>query len=173
MNPQRLSSSMYYELTDHFEVEADAAKTWAFFSQAENLPDITPPSLGFRIVTPTPIVLKRDALLDYTIKWSGVRLKWRTLIIDWQPPHTFIDLQIRGPYTLWHHQHTFTPSDDGGIRCEDRVIYKLPFGILARPIHGLIVRKQLLDIFRFRRKVIADRLGWKRSFQEVEIRRLG
>jgi len=164
--------AMYYELTDHFIVKAGEKETWDFFSTAENLPAITPPWLAFKILTPEPIRIEGDSILDYTIKWFGLPIHWRTRIIDWAPPRMFIDLQLRGPYTLWHHQHTFTPSPEG-IICTDRVIYQLPMGWLALPVQQLIVRKQLLEIFRFRRKVIADRLGWVRAVQEdVRIKRL-
>jgi ligand-binding SRPBCC domain-containing protein len=156
---------MYYELTDRFIVKADEKQTWSFFSSAENLPAITPPWLAFTIKTPAPIRIENDALLDYTIKWLGIPIKWRTRIIEWEPPRMFIDLQLRGPYVLWHHQHVFTPCD-GGTLCSDRVLYKLPLGWLGRPAQALVVKKQLLEIFRYRRKVIADRLGWVRAMQE-------
>jgi hypothetical protein len=166
---------MFYELTDHFLVRADAEQTWAFFSHAENLPLITPPSLGFTVLTPRPIRIRDDSLLDYTIRWAGVPVRWRTRIIEWSPPRQFIDLQLRGPYTLWHHQHTFSPAPDGepGTICRDRVIYKLPLGWMGRVTHALVVRRQLIDIFRYRRKVIAERLGWGRALQEdVEVKRV-
>ena len=163
---------MQYELIDHFIVKADEQATWAFFSDAANLPAITPPWLAFKILTPAPIRIEADSLLDYTIKWFGLPIHWRTRIIDWVPPRMFIDLQIKGPYTLWHHQHMFTPSPEGTI-CRDRVIYQLPLGWLAWPAQRWVVRKQLLEIFRFRRKVIAERLGWVKAVQgDVEIRRL-
>jgi ligand-binding SRPBCC domain-containing protein len=156
---------MYYQLMDQFIVKANQKQTWEFFSDAENLPAITPPWLGFTVQTPRPIRIQNDSLLDYTIKWFGIPIKWRTRIIQWEPPGMFIDLQLRGPYTLWHHQHTFSPVQDG-TSCTDRVLYKLPFGWLGRPAQALVVRKQLLEIFRFRRKVIADRLGWVRAMQD-------
>lgn len=164
---------MYYELTDHFVVSADADRTWAYFASAENLPRITPPWLAFRILTPSPVVIENDSLLDYTIRWMGLPIRWRTRIIDWTPPRQFIDLQIRGPYTLWHHQHTFTPSHEGTV-CTDRVIYKIPGGPMAPLVHGAIIRKQLLGIFRFRRQAITRDLGWVRAVQpDVAIRRIG
>jgi len=163
---------LFYELTDHFVVKADVEKTWSFFSDAGNLPDITPPWLHFRLVTPQPIDIKQDARIDYTICWAGLPVKWRTRIIDWTPPRQFIDLQIRGPYVLWHHQHTFTPVEDG-TACTDRVTYRLPMPGIDRLVHRFLVRKQLLEIFRFRRKVISDRLGWVRAVQnDVEVREL-
>ena len=163
---------MYYELTDHFVVSADADRTWEFFSSAGNLPMITPPWLGFQIVSMPEGGIKADSILDYTIRWSGVPVRWRTRIIDWTPPRQFIDLQIHGPYTLWHHQHRFQPAD-GGTECSDRVIYKLPFATLGRVAHAILVRRQLVEIFRYRRKVITGKLGWVRPIlEDVTVRRL-
>ena len=58
-------------------------------------------------------------------------MKWRTKIIDWSPPRQFIDLQVRGPYALWHHQHTFTPTPSGGTDCRDRVARGMPVWYLV------------------------------------------
>lgn len=160
------SRRVYYELTDHVEVNANAERCWAFFATADNLHLITPPWLRFQVVGEAGKPIGRDALLDYTIHWMGVPVRWRTKIIDWSPPRQFIDLQIRGPYALWHHQHTFTPLPDGGTECRDRVIYRVPVPGVGRLIHAAVVRRQLLDIFRFRRKVIGEHLGWARAVQE-------
>lgn len=156
---------MYYELTDEFQVVADGAKTWEFFSDASNLPLITPPWLAFKVHTPSPITIGRDTQLDYSIRWSGFPIRWRTKIIDWSPPQQFVDLQVRGPYAFWHHLHHFTPAAEG-THCVDRVIYKLPFGLLGSTVQSLIVRRQLLEIFRFRREVIREHLGWVGAPQE-------
>lgn len=162
-----------YELTDQFIVPASSEETWAFFSAAENLPRITPPWLAFAIQTPASVVIESDTLLDYTIKWLGVPVRWRTRIIDFTPPRQFIDLQLRGPYLLWHHQHTFSPVAEG-VLCRDRVIYRLPFGWLGRLTHTLVVRRQLRAIFRYRRRVIAQELGWVRAVQrDIQIRAIG
>jgi len=163
---------MYFELTDHFEVAATIERTWGFFSSPANLPLITPPWLKFKLADSNPPTIERDSVLDYTISWLEMPVRWRTRIIDWSPPRQFIDLQIKGPYTLWHHQHTFTPSDRGVI-CADRVIYCPPMAWIGGAVHALVVRKQLLEIFRFRRKVIGEELGGMRALQEdVEVQRL-
>ena len=105
---------VYYELTDSFDVAADIDRCWRFFGTAENLPLITPPWLRFTIAMPMPLpVIGQDAVLDYSIRWLGAAVKWRTKIIDWSPPRQFVDLQIRGPYALWHHQHRFEAIDGG------------------------------------------------------------
>ena len=165
---------MYFELTDRFLVAADIAKTWEFFTRTENLTSITPPWLGFQVRTAAPVEVGPDAVLDYTVRWAGVPLPWRSRIIDFSPPRQFIDLQVRGPYTLWHHQHAFTEAAGGtGTECYDRVIYRLPVPLLATIVHAAVVRRQLVDIFRHRRSVIGQRLGWVKSLQEdVAIARL-
>jgi hypothetical protein len=99
-------------------------------------------------------------------------VRWRTRIIDWSPPTQFIDLQIRGPYTLWHHQHRFEHVTEG-THCLDRVIYQLPLRLIGSLTHALVVKRQLLEIFRYRRKVIAENLGWVKAIQQdVEARRI-
>jgi ligand-binding SRPBCC domain-containing protein len=163
---------MYYQLTDRFVVQADLARAWEFFGNAENLPRITPPSLGFKIAATDTPAIREGTILDYTIRWVGIPIRWRTKIIDWTPPRQFIDLQIRGPYALWHHQHAFRERAEG-TECSDLVIYKLPVPGVGRVMHALLVKKQLLEIFRFRRGVIGKELGWLRAIQkDVEIETL-
>jgi ligand-binding SRPBCC domain-containing protein len=168
---------MYFELTDHFIVASELERTWAFFSDAANLPRITPPAMGFRIETPMPVEMRNDLVLDYTIRWMRLPLRWRTLIIDWSPMQQFVDLQIRGPYTVWHHQHRFLahPSEGGGeqTECFDRVIYKLPGGPIGSLMHSLVVQRQLINTFRYRREAIARLLGPIYPQQDdVQVRRM-
>lgn len=162
---------MYYCLTDAFVVATDTEQTWGFFSDARNLPAITPPTLRFINMSPAPAV-HEGAVLEYTIRWAGIPIRWRTLIIDFTPPRQFIDLQIRGPYTLWHHQHTFAPHERGTL-CRDRVFYALPFGPLGRLVHFIAVRRQLLAIFQYRREVIGTRLGGIEPLEPITIRVAG
>jgi ligand-binding SRPBCC domain-containing protein len=157
---------MLYELTDAFEVSAAPDDVWRFFSDARNLAEITPPWLNFTITTREPGEIGRDSVLDYTIRWLGIPVRWRTLITEWDPPHGFTDLQIGGPYALWHHQHRFAPAGGGAVRCTDRVLYRLPLGVLGGLAHAAVVRRQLIGIFAYRREAIAQRLGDVRPQQE-------
>src|SRR4051812_28378525 len=74
--------TVYYELQDSFEVSADLDRAWKFFGTAENLPKITPPWLKFTLDTKNPEAIGEDSILDYTIRWMGMPVKWRTRIID-------------------------------------------------------------------------------------------
>jgi ligand-binding SRPBCC domain-containing protein len=122
---------------------------FAFFSDARNLESITPPWLGFRILSTGPIVMRQGTRIHYRIRLRGLPLRWVTEIQTWDPPHEFVDVQLRGPYQLWHHMHQFE-SVDGGTLVRDVVRYALGFGLLGRLAHAWIVRSDLKAIFDYR-----------------------
>ena len=129
---------------------------FAFFTDVRNLERITPPWMGFRILTTQPVTLGQDATIDYSIRLVLVRLRWRTRIVDWQPGVRFVDVQERGPYALWEHTHSF--DDTGaGVLMRDQVRYALPFGPLGSLAHAVVVRASLRRIFDYRRDLLAER----------------
>ena len=131
------------------------AEVFPFFAQAENLQHLTPSFLDFRILTPPPIAMAVGTLIDYRIRLRGLPMRWRTRIAAWQPPHRFADQQLRGPYSVWWHEHLFA-EQDGGTLITDRVVYKAPFSFIAHP---LVVRRELARIFDYRTQAIAARFG--------------
>lgn len=139
-------------------IPAPVEEVFAFFADAANLDRITPPWLHFRILTPLPIPMAEGALIDYRIRWKIVPLCWRSRIESWQPPHRFVDTQVRGPYRLWHHTHTFEP-DGAGTRMTDVVRYRLRLGPLLSPLHPLLIRPDLEAIFDYRREAIEGVFG--------------
>ena len=136
-------------------IPAPRSDVFSFFSDASILMRLTPPSLDFRILTPTPACMREGALIDYRISVRGLPMRWRTRISCWNPPFGFVDEQLKGPYRKWIHQHTFEETDSGKTFMRDRVRYALPFppfGELALPL----VRVELQGIFEFRRRAILE-----------------
>lgn len=136
-------------------VEGEADAVFAFFADAHNLERITPPWLRFRVVTGGAIEMRAGTLLEYRLRLHGVPVRWLTRIEVWEPPRRFVDVQVRGPYRLWHHTHSFEPDDGDGLAMTDRVRYALPLGPLGRLAHGAFVRRDLERIFDFRQASVA------------------
>ncbi len=129
------------------------AEVFPFFADARNLEAITPPLLGFRVVTDRPIEMRAGALIQYRLRLRGLSLDWLTRIDEWEPGARFVDSQLAGPYRLWHHTHIFE-RQRGGTLMRDVVRYALPawpLGELAAPL----VRRELAAIFDFRREAVA------------------
>ena len=129
-----------------------------FFADAGNLEKITPPELGFNIITPRPMKLAEGSLIEYDLKLRGFLIHWRTLISKWDPPFEFIDEQIKGPYKQWIHRHLFAELPNGDTSIEDIVHYRLPLEPLGDVMHFL-VRGELERIFDFREKSVREILS--------------
>ena len=124
-----------------------------FFSRVENLEQLTPPWMRFRIVSPLPIAMKPGAIIAYSLRVRGIPLRWLTEIERWNPPHEFIDIQLKGPYTLWRHTHRFSEVE-GGTLIADTVAYDLPLGLLGRLVHRFQVARDLRQIFDYRARQV-------------------
>jgi ligand-binding SRPBCC domain-containing protein len=131
------------------------ARVFAFFEDASNLERITPPFLGFRIVTPLPIAMGEGTLIEYRIRLFGVPLGWRTRIEGYDPPRAFVDTQLSGPYRLWRHTHRFDEHPEGTL-IVDRVEYDVGFGPLGEVARALFVRRTLERIFDHRQRIIEE-----------------
>lgn len=131
-------------------------EVFAFFEDAANLALITPDFMGFEILTKPPIAMGAGTLIDYRIRLFGVPLPWRTEIVDYRPGERFVDQQLRGPYRLWRHTHTFEDAP-GGTSMIDEVDYAIGFGPLGSVAHRVFVRRTLARIFDYRAEAVARR----------------
>jgi len=147
-----------HRLHTSLELPLPPATVFAFFADAANLEVITPPELQFLITTPLPVAMKKGALIDYKLRLHGIPFSWRTRISEWEPPFRFVDEQLRGPYALWEHTHTFTEAPGGGTLVQDTVRYRMPLGFLGRLALPL-VRRDLSRIFGYREVRVRQLLG--------------
>lgn len=129
-------------------------EVFGFFSDASNLERITPDELRFEILSEQPIEMRVGALIDYQLHLAGIPFKWRTEITAWNPPFSFEDTQLKGPYAKWIHTHRFEDHGERTLIVDD-VDYALPLsplGDIAYPV----IKWQLGRIFAHRKKVIAS-----------------
>ena len=135
-----------FNLIRQAHVPASQEEVFAFFGDPRNLEILTPPWLQFRITSPEPIAMRVGARIDYRLKVRGIPLSWTSEITVWDPPHRFVDVQIRGPYRKWEHEHRFR-AVPGGTQIVDEVAYRVPGGSL---VQRFLVGPDVERIFDFR-----------------------
>jgi ligand-binding SRPBCC domain-containing protein len=131
-------------------------RVFAFFADPCNLSEITPPWIRFQVKHLEQLPLAGGTMQEYTIHWFRLPLRWESLIAEFDGGRAFTDVQTRGPYRYWRHEHTFEDAGEESTLVRDRVQYALPFGILGAIVHELVVRRQLRDIFDYRARAIED-----------------
>jgi ligand-binding SRPBCC domain-containing protein len=144
-------ASTVHVLSREQVLDAPPSEVFSFFSDARNLEAITPPLLRFRLLTPEPIAMGAGTFLQYALRIHGVPVRWDTLIQEWEPPHRFVDVQVRGPYRLWHHTHELEALDGGAATLmRDTVRYALPFGVVGEAVRRAMVARDVEAIFDYR-----------------------
>jgi ligand-binding SRPBCC domain-containing protein len=130
-------------------------KLWDFISSPANLGRITPPGMGFEIISgPLPEKMHAGMMIAYRVRpLPGYTTTWVTEITQVAENRYFVDEQRSGPYALWHHEHILEPSGSGTLM-RDVISYKPPFGLLGDVANRLLIRPRLGQIFDYRRKVM-------------------
>jgi hypothetical protein len=141
-------------------VPAPLEDVFRFFSNPANLELVTPPWVGFKILTPLPIEMKVGAQIEYAIRVHGLPLRWRSEITEWDPPSHFTDVQLRGPYSQWTHRHSFA-EQEGGTLVVDHLRYAVPLSWVPGEwiIERFVVRPELERIFKHRQSVLFREFG--------------
>lgn len=143
-------------------------EVFPFFAEARNLEAITPPWLGFEVVTPDEVEMRVGTLIQYRLKLHGLAINWLTSIQAWEPGVRFVDQQVRGPYALWHHTHEFAVAEDGrGTLMTDTVRYAIGWGWAGEIAARAFVHRDVAAIFDFRREAVVGEL--RRQAVEDEV----
>jgi ligand-binding SRPBCC domain-containing protein len=134
-------------------------QAWDFLSDPKNLKTITPDYMGFNILSGVDRKMFPGQIIQYIVTpVAGIPTKWVTEITHVKEGEYFVDEQRFGPYALWHHKH-FIESIPGGVRMEDIVDYKLPFGVLGQLVHPILVKPKLKEIFEYRKQKLIELFG--------------
>lgn len=137
-------------------VNASIEECWAFFSSPRNLQKMTPESMGFQIIDFDEKNMYAGQIIQYKITpLLGIKLPWTTEITIVKENNYFVDIQLFGPYALWHHKHFFEPTENG-VKMTDLVHYALPLGFIGRIMNALVVKKKLKEIFEYREQKVNE-----------------
>ena len=134
-------------------------EAWEFLSSPKNLKTITPEYMSFDILSGADRPIFAGQIIQYLITpIFGIKTKWVSEITHVEKGEYFVDVQLFGPYALWHHKN-FIKEIPGGVEMEDIIDYKVPMGILGQFVHPFLVKPKLNEIFEYRRKKLIELFG--------------
>ena len=134
-------------------------EAWEFLSSPKNLKTITPEYMSFDILSGADRPIFAGQIIQYLVTpIFGIKTKWVSEITHVEKGEYFVDVQLFGPYALWHHKH-FIKEIPGGVEMEDIIDYKVPMGILGQFVHPFLVKPKLNEIFEYRRKKLIELFG--------------
>lgn len=155
-------SAAMYTLRREQWIARPIDEVFAFFADARNLEEITPPWVGFKILSMSTDSIEEGTIIRYRLRLHGIPVHWRTEICKWNPPYSFVDEQTTGPYKKWRHTHRFE-AHGSRTKMIDEVQYLLPFGFLGRIVHAVKVRQDVSRIFDYRCQRIDGLFGQRRE----------
>ena len=114
------------------KIPSSLKDVWDFFSSHANLQTITPGNTDFKIISKHHgEKIYAGQVIEYRVSpVFKIPLYWMTEITHAEESKYFIDVQRKGPFSLWHHQHHFREIE-GGVEMTDIVHYKTPLGVIG------------------------------------------
>jgi ligand-binding SRPBCC domain-containing protein len=153
-------------------------RVFDFFANPENLPLLMPSWQKARIdsasilAPPPPPRPPSDAALNSKTAGAGsklslsfrplpllpFRLSWDAEISEFRWDQHFCDRQLRGPFAYWRHCHNVRRVNQSGVdstHVADDLEYEIPFGLAGSLAHRLFLRRQIEQVFAFRKAQLA------------------
>ena len=134
-------------------------QAWELLSNPNNLQLITPPEMGFKIVSGNDRPLFAGQIIEYRVTpLLNISTRWISEITHIEHKKYFIDVQLYGPYSFWQHAH-FLKEIEGGVEVEDLIHYNVPAGFLGKWLHPVLVKPKLNEIFNYRKNKLIELYG--------------
>jgi len=157
-------------MVDFFEtsqvVNAGVERTFRFFADPANLPRISPPASAARLIRLKLVspggengLAGVGSEIEISVRLAPplpFRGRWLARITEFEVGKYFRDVQVRGPFKLWDHRHSFQASAAGTV-IRDTVQYEVGWGKLGDGANAIFVRRALEKMFAHRHAA-AERL---------------
>ena len=135
------------------EINAPVERVFDWHAQDGAIARLTPPWAPLKLISRSGSGIEKGVTVVFKISLFKLPMRWEAVHIDYQHHDYFKDRQIKGPFGRWEHTHRFIPSGQNATIMEDRIDFRLPFGVLSRPFYGL-AQKELDRMFRYRHRVL-------------------
>ena len=128
---------------------------FAFHELPDAFTRLMPPWEKSRVIESAPnLRVGSRAVVDAYIA-PGISIRFESLHTAYDPPRSFEDQQVRGPFQSWHHRHIVEPHPDGAMLIDD-IEYEPPLGFLGRLFGRVIIERRLRRLFDYRHRVTRE-----------------
>jgi len=125
-------------------------ETFKFFSNPRIVEMLTPSSMRFRLVGEKLDSLKTGTVLNYRFYLYRIPIRWRIRIESADPPNSFVDVQLKGPFAHWRHSQTFLAAGKESTEVRDRYEFGLRFGRVGEFAYQMFVKAKIRQMFDYR-----------------------
>lgn len=93
------------------------------------------------------LVVGSEVLLQQSL--GPLKMEWLAKHTAFEPPKRFQDIQVRGPFRSWIHDHLIESTSDRTSRLTDSAQYRLPYGLLGR-VGSHWIQAKVASMFDYR-----------------------
>lgn len=133
-------------------IKAPPERVFAFHQLPDAFERLIPPWEKVKVLQKADISKIGSRTIIETRILGPFKVQWVAEHTAYDPPRSFEDVQISGPFRFWRHRHIVEPHPEGAI-LRDEVDYELPipiFGPLAWP---MAVTPRLEKMFEYRHQM--------------------
>lgn len=129
---------------------ASAETMFAFHSDPHNLPEVMPPTLTL-VSLETDGPAQEGRLIElHCREWWIIPMRWTCRWTTVRPPFLLVDEIVKGPFTVFIHEHRFEVRGPHGCVMHDTVTYQWGRSWWGRLVSETCVRLYLTLLFKYR-----------------------
>lgn len=148
-------------------IDASAEEVFRWHAEPGALQSLVPP--WERVEVEEEGEIREGAEVRLRVRLGLISLPWVARIERCVPGRSFRDVQVRGPFARWEHEHRMVPAGPANCWLEDHIVYELPLGALGRWIGGRMVRSRLEKMFVFRHRVTWEALAARHAARRLAV----
>jgi ligand-binding SRPBCC domain-containing protein len=133
-------------------INASPETVFNFHERPDALKLLIPPWESAKVIQYARISDVGSQAIIETSVLGPFTLRWVAQHTGYDPPKSFEDIQLHGPFRFWRHRHIIEPKN-GGALLRDEIDYEPPLGFIGRLFAPLVVNRRLKRLFEYRHDI--------------------
>ena len=134
------------------EMPCSAEHLFRWHEQPDAFPRLMPPREPVTVLQHDGHV-RDGARARLQVGYPPFRFLWELEHRDYLPGRQFCDVQIKGPFTYYRHEHRMVPIGANRSVLHDHIRFALPLGMAGRLLGKWIMMSKFERLFSYRHEV--------------------